>query len=273
MIFEPPPYQVFCDGSKGQTAEKIILLCALVQTRQIFTDFTDDWRIALDAAPGIRYFHMREARIREGEFKGWKTIARDPKIISLAEVILKHNLHAISCCIGSEDYNAILRPASPSDLRDVFSLAFHVIIYTVAEYQLEVGLAGPADFIFDDEGEVGNEALLWYPAIKESASPHMRAIMGTTPVFRSDEQVLPLQAADLVAWHKRRKKEVPGRDIETIATQRVDELPGCERHVPKEWLIDMAAKMAKAPNIEQFRDGPSIYKRLKHAFRTGKREV
>lgn len=272
-MMEPTPYQAFCDGSKGKAPERILLLCALVQTHSVWSAFTEDWKTALDAAPGIRFFHMREARTREGEFKGWKTIDRDLKIVSLVEVILRHNPHAISCCISSEDYNTILRPASPSDLRHVFSLAFHVVISTVAEYQLGADLGGLTDFVFDDEGDVGNEALIWYPAIKESASPRMRAIMGATPVFRSDEQVLPLQAADLVAWHKRRKKEIPGSDIETVATERVDELPGCERHIPKEWLVDIAAKISEVPNVERFLGSPSIYKMLKRAFRTGKREI
>jgi hypothetical protein len=216
---------------------------------------------------------MREGRQLAGNFKGWKTIDRDLKIISLAEVILRHEPHVISCWLSTEDYNATIRQVAPSDLRHVFSLVFQAILHTVAEYQLQRRITIPADFVFDEEGDIGNEALIWYPAIKESAPPQVRALMGATPVFRNDEEVLPLQAADLVAWHKRRKKEIPGLDSETVASQRVDELPGGEREIPKDALIEMASKMSKVPNVDLFRDGPSVYKKLKRAYRTGKREI
>ena len=55
--------------------------------------------------------------------------------------------------------------------------------------------------------------------------------------------------------------------------QRVDELPGAERHIPKEWLVDIAANIAKVPNVALFRDKPSVYKKLKRAYRTGKKEI
>ncbi len=272
-MMEPQRYNAFCDGSKGTEPGKILLLSALVHTVPAWEKFSNDWETTLKAKPSIKHFHMREGRQLAGNFKGWKTIDRDLKIISLAEVILRHEPHLISCWLSTEDYNATIRQVAPSDLRHVFSLVFQAILHTVAEYQLQRRITIPADFVFDEEGDIGNEALIWYPAIKGSAPPQVRALMGATPVFRNDEEVLPLQAADLVAWHKRRKKEIPGLDSETAASQRVDELPGGEREIPKDALIEMASKMSKVPNVDLFRDGPSVYKKLKRVYRTGKREI
>lgn len=215
---------------------------------------------------------MREARAFEGEFKGWKALDRDLKIIALTEVILRHDPHVVSVWLSTESHDATVRQVAPSDLRHAFSLAFHAIIQAVAEYQLYKGMSTPADFVFDDEGEIGNEALLWYPAIKAAERPEVRALMGATPVFRDDEEVLPLQAADLVAWHKRRRKEIPGLDAEIAASQRVDELNGGEREIPNDALVEMAAKMSKIPNVDLFRQAPSIYKKLKWAIRHGRSE-
>jgi hypothetical protein len=269
VILEPQPYKAFCDGSKGTEPGKILLLSALVHTVPAWEKFSDDWEAALKAPPSIEHFHMRRFR----QLKGWKAIDRDLKIISLTEVILRHEPHVISCWLSTEDYDATIRQVAPSDLRHVFSLAFHAILHTVAEYQLRRGITMPADFVFDEEGDIGNEALIWYPAIRETAPPRVRALMGARPVFRDDEEVLPLQAADLVAWHKRRKKEAPGLDSETAASQRVDELPGGEREIPKDALIEMASKMSKVPNVDLLREGPSIFKMLKRAYRAGKRGI
>jgi len=269
VMMEPHPYKAFCDGSKGTEPGKILLLSALVHTVPAWEKFTNDWETALKAPPSLEHLHMRKFR----QLAAWKAIDRDLKIISLTEVILRHEPHVVSCWLSSEDYDATVRQVAPSDLRHVFSLAFHAILQAVAEYQLQRGITIPADFVFDEEGDIGNEALIWYPAIKEAAPPRVRALMGATPVFRNDEEVLPLQAADLVAWHKRRRKETPGLDTETAASQRVDELPGGEREIPKDALIEMASKMSKVPNVDLFREGPSFYKKLKLAYRMGKREI
>jgi hypothetical protein len=269
VMMESHPYTAFCDGSKGKGHGKILLLSALVHTVSAWERFSEDWEKSLKAPPALDHFHMRQFR----QLAGWKAIDRDRKIISLTEVILKHEPHVVSCWLSTEDYDATIRQVAPSDMRHAYYVAFQCITQTVAEYQLCGNINIPADFVFDDEGDIGNEALLWYPAIKSSAPPKIRALMGATPVFRKDEEVLPLQAADLVAWHKRRKKEISGLDTEIAATQRVDELPGAEREVPKNALIEMAAKMAKVPNVSLFQKEPSVYKKLKQAYRKGKKEI
>lgn len=272
MIMEPEPYKAFCDDSSGAKSGRILLLSALLHTVPAWSRFTEDWEKALRERPSIRHFHMRKARAFEGEFEGWKEIDRDLKIIALTEVILRHRPHVVSVWLSTESHDATVRQVAPSDLRHAFSLAFQAIIQTVAEYQLYKGISVPADFVFDNEGDIGNEALLWYPAIKANVPPEVRALMGATPVFRDDEEVLPLQAADLVAWHKRRRKEIPGLDAEIAASQRVDELDGGEREIPNDALVEMAAKMSKVPNVDLFREGPSIYKKLKFAIKHGRSE-
>jgi hypothetical protein len=132
---------------------------------------------------------------------------------------------------------------------------------------LRRGVKIPVDYIFDESGDSGMEAQMWYPAMKATAHPEVASLMGSTPEFRKDEDMLPLQAADLVAWHKRRQKVKLGRDTETVATQRVDELPGCERHIPRDALEGLAEKISRVPCVEQFRDGLSIYQQMKLANR------
>ena len=143
---EPEPYKAFCDGSKGTGSDKILLPSALIHTVPAWEMFTNEWETALKAKPSIKHFHMREARKLDGNFRGWKTIDRDLKIISLTEVILRHEPH-ICCWLSSEDYSATIRQIAPSDLRHAFYLGFHAILHTVAEYQRHRRISIPADFV------------------------------------------------------------------------------------------------------------------------------
>src|ERR1700730_15824407 len=45
-----------------------------------------------------------------------------------------------------------------------------------------------------------------YPVVKAFAEDSIRAVMPVEPLFRSDFDVLPLQAADLLAWMVRQRK-------------------------------------------------------------------
>ncbi len=56
------------------------------------------------------------------------------------------------------------------------------------------------DFIFDEQGDVRYEAASWYLETKESFPPDARPFFGSTPEFKDDMLILPLQAADMIAW-------------------------------------------------------------------------
>ena len=62
----------------------------------------------------------------------------------------------------------------------------------------------PADFIFDDQNGTGRLVRDWWPIFRERANPSIGALLDVEPLFRSEKDVLPLQAADLFAWYARR---------------------------------------------------------------------
>jgi Protein of unknown function (DUF3800) len=67
----------------------------------------------------------------------------------------------------------------------------------------------PVEFIFDDQNEAGLRALqFWGPLKARLHGPHL-TVMSNTPQFKKDDEVVPLQAADMLAWHIRRQIEYP----------------------------------------------------------------
>jgi hypothetical protein len=260
-------HAVFVDESGGSGADRILLLSACIQTYPVWTAFSDDWDKVLRESPAVTAFHVREARGHLKEFARWKDIDVDRKIIALAEVIIRHQPQIVTCWMSERDYAETVRANGPPDLHHAYFMCFCAIVIKVAQYQAYLGITTPADFIFDEHGEIGEEALLWHFAMKDGQPEEIRTIMGSTPVFKDDKDVLPLQAADLVAWHKRRRKEFPGLDAKAAASMRIDELPGAEVEITRKALEGMAAKNALVPGIEEYLSGPSIYKELKKVMR------
>jgi hypothetical protein len=263
-------HAVFVDESGGQGARKILLLSACIQTYPAWAEFSDDWDKVLRESPAVSAFHVREARGKSKEFAGWKEIDVDKKIIALTEVIIRHQPQIVTCWMSEKDYAETVRANGPPDLHHAYFVCFCAIVIKVAQYQAYLGITTPADFIFDEHGEIGEEALLWHFAMKDGQPEEIRTIMGSTPVFKDDKDVLPLQAADLVAWHKRRRKEFPGLDAKAAASMRIDELPGAEVEITRAALESMAAKNALVTGVKESRNGLSIYKQLKKLIRKGK---
>jgi Protein of unknown function (DUF3800) len=116
----------------------------------------------------------------------------------------------IDAWISRKEFDEIVEPIIPYMMRHPYIMLFYPLLIKVAEWQYLAGQHLPADFVFDEQGSVGVEAVALYSHYKSLQKPHIAALMGSTPIFRDDKLVLPLQAADMVAWHKRRCIDSPG---------------------------------------------------------------
>ncbi len=76
----------------------------------------------------------------------------------------------------------------------------------LAQHQREWGSNEPVDFIFDERPEKEKNIILdaWNDVYCPTAPDDILAVTGKQPVFANDEQVLPLQAADMSAWRCRK---------------------------------------------------------------------
>lgn len=81
------------------------------------------------------------------------------------------------------------------------------------------------EIIYDTDVIFGLRAKLWYPVIKKALEleyPEQAKILPIEPMFRSDDELLPLQAADMFAWCMRNATDK--QDIEAY-TWLLKEMP------------------------------------------------
>ena len=99
----------------------------------------------------------------------------------------------------------------PPEIDSPYFLLYYNIIIAFAHFMDQANLEGTVDWVFDERGPVGHEAVLWYDHIKANVDDLVRKRLGSTPIFRHDTDVLPLKAADIYAWQVRRHldKEQP----------------------------------------------------------------
>lgn len=203
--------QGYFDDSGSHPGGGWYVLGGFLSTAGNWKRFSDAWQEVLQKDPAIGYFKMSEAQNFDGQFKRWPAPLRDQRVFELAEVIDKYAVARIAAVALQKDFNEHIRGVSPwRELDDPYFMLFYQVIVLTADFLqklhektgLDVSTA-ELDFIFDEQGGIGLNALGWWDVLKQTLDPKLARFLGSPPVFRSDRKVLPLQAADLYAWHTR----------------------------------------------------------------------
>lgn len=191
--------QAFIDES-GKGDPDLLVLGGYVSSADSWQRFNNEWQRVLDMkSPHYRqleYFKMAEmASEADRERCAW-----------FHSVIENHAMAAISYTISTRQLKREVARMFPEEpdmqraLSNPWHFAVHVLIRGYAENRKNVNLPeGPIDLTFDDVlHEKGVVVDNWeqYKAI----NPDIAHLMGSVPQFKSDKEVLPLQAADLFAW-------------------------------------------------------------------------
>jgi hypothetical protein len=243
-------FKAYFDDSSSDEDDKNFVLAGCIQSYKVWADFTFLWEAALAARPSIKYFHMREARKLEGQFERWKATERDRKIKHLATVLASFRPWTLSAYISKKEHEAILKPVSPHLIRHPYFSLFYTVVLKLAHWHHDMGITAPVNYVFDEQGVLGEDAVIWYQHIKSWQKPELAELMGGTPGFENDKVVLPLQAADMLAWHVRRWKDNPEDDRSQWATAPLDGLTYNEVRLTKDALITAAEKMKQIPHLD-----------------------
>jgi hypothetical protein len=191
--------QAFVDdhGGKGQD---IFLFSALIGEAEKWASISDEWEFWLKQPPSIRYFKMSEAVNLGGQFRRFSAKERDDKIKALCKVINTDELTEFSFVSEMEAFERRFKGAA-KPLSEPYFFPFHSVIGGVSYNAAALGATQPIEIFFDENVIFGPRAKAWYPVVRVMFDdPVIRNIMPIEPFFRKDEDVLPLQAADLTAW-------------------------------------------------------------------------
>jgi hypothetical protein len=213
----------FVDDSGSDKQGPAYLLTGYSSDFDSWADFSRDWKASLAAYPAIGYFKMREAESQKGQFDGWEREAIIVKIHALIPIINRYAKHRIECIFWQEHYDTamkwflseIRKQLSPLDFRtiqktfeDPYFLAFCLIMTDYAQRLQKEGSDEIVEFTFDTQGAVGKKAVEWWLRLNEIfPTVYYQKHLPAEPIHRDEKVVLPIQAADLLAWQTRRRLE------------------------------------------------------------------
>lgn len=202
--------QAYVDESGGLGHSRLFVFAALVAPSNSWEAFSREWRACLEAPPSISQFKMSDAENRNNEFFKWDRNVRDNKVRDLSRIACKYvdiahltvyDLHAHADIIRQQE--RIRKPISSF----YFQAYFHAIVSIAIDlYNREH--KEPFEIIFDEQVIHGPRAKRYYPLMKYIIgirAPEKAAILPVEPLFKRDDDCMPLQAADMFAGPVRRK--------------------------------------------------------------------
>ncbi len=166
--------------------------------------FGEEWNEGLQLHPRLAYFKMREAAALEGEFGRFSEEERDERINLLLKVVRKYAAFTVGCVVPLQVFRRVFHGIAET----LDAPTYHASMFAMltAEYMRQGMILGPVDFIFDEQDQTTFDEICRMWGLWKMAHPLGRQ-MGQRPIMEDDRDVLPLQAADLVAWLIRRNRE------------------------------------------------------------------
>ncbi|MBS4084110.1 MAG: DUF3800 domain-containing protein [Rhizobiales bacterium] len=237
--------QAFIDDSASDKDDRRLFLAGYLNRAEDWALFSEAWKEQLDDKPAIKYLKMAEAQNLSGEFRSWKPEDRNEKLRGLARIINHFEPFSFETSISRRDFNQIVKPVSPYGLQNTHLICAHSIISGIARVSAQSGVKLAIDFIFDQQDGIEEDLALYLPTIKSALTRKERSLIGNVN-FRDDKQFLPLQAADMLAWHTRREHEDYGKFGALSAANKLRS----KTHMMSPIEEDM---------LEFFRDGLSEY--------------
>jgi Protein of unknown function (DUF3800) len=235
-------------GDDSGKQSPLMVVGALVATVPAWEKFSDEWAQELRIAK-IKCFKMVEAAT-------WPVEKLRP-----FQAIIKNNVeYATATPIRRDEYRRMFGDGRFTDTLDkeIWAAHLNTILWTLRLETKRPGIQ-KIEFVFDvvDKANERELVIQWERLRTDAAGPHSihlpaRARMGNPPLFRNDESLLPLQAADMVAWYYRRKllEEADETNTKKIPTLFGDGFP-VELRSPRIqlWSQGLADQMkAKYPN-------------------------
>jgi len=222
-------------GSEGQ--DSAFVLAGFITTAEKWTRFSDEWDQLLTSHCPV--FKMRK------ESKRKPVDARNKRIGAFVDVIKRNILFKIECSVSIPAFRAVIKGKFHPESRaaritdSYYFWVFHNLIAKLCQGIWDRGYRHQFDIFFDEQLKYGPQAAKLYGIAHDVAKPKYRRMLPDEPIFRSDTEFRPLQAADMFAW---------------LVRKYYNQEPMEEW----QWLLDEL----KAVNsiVSPFLDGPLLFK-------------
>jgi hypothetical protein len=190
----------YFDDSGTHGGSDIVLMAGFFAHRNQWDLFDKLWAKQLSApCPGkesLSWFHMAECQAGDGMFLGWKRHETDFLVHELGGIILKTGIYGFGGAMSRKEYERLIVGDYRRATGDAETICIINCFSTLLDLAKVVAPGQEIAIVFDDRPQKKRDIQKIYDIYKDVAGD--AGIVSVT--FASARKVLPLQAADLLAW-------------------------------------------------------------------------
>lgn len=202
-----PGLTAFIDDSIAQTGDRRLVLAGYLTRDDIWDEFRAAWAHELSSPPALDSLHMVEAANFRGPLKHWSEAQRDAKVAALARLVSAYQLFSFECTVSVSIHREMFGDDLPHGFAKPYNACAQGAVITLARYVYELGGREPIQFVFDTQQGAAEDIIALWTWMKQAGREPWRKLLGPLPRFADDQDEAPLQAADMLAWHRRRAIE------------------------------------------------------------------
>jgi hypothetical protein len=178
--------------------EPVFVLAGCIASAEDWDGFTAEWQERLDFVHPAKSFKMSEVAARWG--------VEDERVMFFYRVIEQYVWSVFCCVIPVSAYRGAIAkfPFPQFEPPTPYQLAFIAIVDRLCRSYEELGYEGRIKFVFDEQMNEDAKILARWDWILERLPEGTQNMVSRTPAFERDDEFLPLQAADFIAWWCRR---------------------------------------------------------------------
>ncbi len=194
----------YFDDSGTHDASEIVIWAGVCGNQFQWQAFSDDWRAKLLApSPGKRplsRFHMADCQGARSEFEGWSRTATDFLVYELGEIIIKKGLWGYASAVRRKDWDELITGDARVALGDAEGFCVRNVYVKTTDWAKNWAGGTNLAFVFDDRPHRRLENKTVFDIFQRhyKAAHETPALVSIT--FASSQKILPLQAADMIAW-------------------------------------------------------------------------
>jgi hypothetical protein len=196
----------FVDDTGSEPSQPVYVLGGYVAPEDYWPSVANAWGLVLEQNPQIEYFKASQVwDFSKGPFMAFSAHERRSKVDALVGVLSDFNMVAISARLRWDDWQKFkVNRSIEKFAHDPYFFLFYALITSVVQQAHKAGYPGKSLFVFDNHGSIWKKVEAWYPHFYDLLNDRTRAYIALKPCFEDEKEIVPLQAADLFAWHHRK---------------------------------------------------------------------
>jgi hypothetical protein len=200
-------------GHSKDERQRFVGVAGLVAQAEHWEVFERKWKETLNVFK-LPYFHMKDFACRRKYYEGWSEPKRQKLFGKLMRIIATTHPFPVGAIVSLDDYRSF--PAEDREMmEDPYHFCLMGCVYLPAWRTENASPDVRLSIVFSEQSEFKNMAGLLLDDFKQN---HTEGQRFDTPVFEDMKMVVPLQAADIVAYEL--YKEFERRRYRSEAEQR-----------------------------------------------------